>query len=284
MAGIRIVTDSTADLPENIIKEFGITVVPLIVRFGHEALRAGVEITNDEFYHRLTVDPVHPSTSKPSPGDFVEAYKKLLKDADEIISIHISAALSGTCDSAISASTNDEINVTTHVVDSRTGSLGLGHMVRLAAQKARDGVGAEQILNELDNTVRQTRTCFVVETLEFLKRGGRIGAAQAFLGSMLKVKPILHIMNGVVEPLDRVRSSRKAIDRIVRYVREESGRTELEYAGLMYTTDDTEATAIRAHIDAEFEVRHWYVAKLGAVIGAHMGPGTVGLTFPAKKL
>ena len=156
-------------------------------------------------------------------------------------------------------------------------------MVRLAAQQARDGIGPEQILNELDNSVRQTRTCFVVETLEFLKRGGRIGAAQAFLGSMLNVKPILHIMNGVVEPLDRVRSSRKAIDRIVRYVREESGQTELDYAGIMYTTDDTEATKIRARIDAEFEVRHWYVAKLGAVIGAHMGPGTVGVAFPAKS-
>lgn len=282
MAGTRIVTDSTADLPADLIQELGITVVPLIVRFGPEALHEGVEITNAEFYHRLTVDPDHPSTSQPSPGEFIEAYKEIADEADEIISIHISSDLSGTYESATSAAGSDEVATPVHVVDSRSASIGMGHLVVLAAERARDGVGAETILTELNEWTQRSRICFLLDTLEYLKRGGRIGAAQAFLGSLLKVKPVLHVMNGVVEPLDRVRSARKAGDRIVRYIRDEAGDGRLAYAGILHSTDDKLANEIRVRIDAEFEVGHWYVAEIGAVIGAHVGPGAVGVAFPAR--
>ena len=282
MAGIRIVTDSTADLPEEMVQELGITVVPSIVRFGDEVLHEGVDITNAEFYHRITVDPEHPSTSQPSPGEFVEAYQGIAAEADEIISIHLSSDLSGTIESATLAAGNEEVGTPVHVVDSRVISGALGSLVMMAAERARDGVGVEAILSELNDWIPQGRICFLLDTLDYLKRGGRIGAAQAFLGSLLKVKPILHVMNGVVEPLDRARSVRKATDRILRYLHDEAGDGPLAYAGMLYSTDKDLAMTIKDRIDAEFEVERWYVTEIGAVIGAHTGPGAVGVAFPAR--
>ncbi len=281
MAGTRIVTDSTADLPAEMIQELGITVVPLIVRFGAEALREGLEITNAEFYHRLTVDPEHPSTSQPSPGEFIEAYQGIADEADEIISIHVSSDLSGTCESATNAAGSDDVGKPVHVVDSRSVSMGLGYLVALAAERARDGVGAEAILSELRDWIQRGRICFLLDTLEYLKRGGRIGAAQAFLGSLLRVKPVLHVLGGVVEPLDRARSVRQATDRIVRYIRDEAGDERLAYAAILYSTNEQLGMDIKQRIDAEFDIGRWYVTEIGAVIGAHTGPGAVGVAFPA---
>jgi len=255
MARIRIVTDSTADLPEEIVQELSITVVPSIVRFGADALREGVDITNAEFYHRITVDPEHPSTSQPSPGEFVEAYQGIAAEADEIISIHVSSNLSGTIESATLAAGNEAVVTPVHVVDSLSVSMALGSLVVLAAERARDGVGVEAIVSELNDWIPRGRICFLLDTLEYLKRGGRIGAAQAFLGSLLKVKPILHVMNGVVEPLDRSRSVKKATDRMVRYLHDEAGDGRLAYAGMLYSTDKELAMAIKDRIDAEFEVK-----------------------------
>jgi len=283
MARIRIVTDSTADLPEEIVQELSITVVPSIVRFGADALREGVDITNAEFYHRITVDPEHPSTSQPSPGEFVEAYQGIAAEADEIISIHVSSNLSGTIESATLAAGNEAVVTPVHVVDSLSVSMALGSLVVLAAERARDGVGVEAIVSELNDWIPRGRICFLLDTLEYLKRGGRIGAAQAFLGSLLKVKPILHVMNGVVEPLDRSRSVKKATDRMVRYLHDEAGDGRLAYAGMLYSTDKELAMAIKDRIDAEFEVGRWYVTEVGAVIGAHTGPGAVGVAFPARS-
>jgi len=283
MARIRIVTDSTADLPEEIVQELSITVVPSIVRFGADALREGVDITSAEFYHRITVDPEHPSTSQPSPGEFVEAYQGIAAEADEIISIHVSSNLSGTIESATLAAGNEAVVTPVHVVDSLSVSMALGSLVVLAAERARDGVGVEAIVSELNDWIPRGRICFLLDTLEYLKRGGRIGAAQAFLGSLLKVKPILHIMNGVVEPLDRSRSVKKATDRMVRYLHDEAGDGRLAYAGMLYSTDKELAMAIKDRIDAEFEVGRWYVTEVGAVIGAHTGPGAVGVAFPARS-
>ncbi|MDP6349166.1 MAG: DegV family protein [Chloroflexota bacterium] len=283
MVGTRIVTDSTAGLPADLVQELNITVVPLIVRFGSEALHEGTEITNAEFYHRLTVDPDHPSTSQPSPGEFITAYQSIADDADDIISIHITSELSGTFDSATSAGASDEVAVPVHVVDSRSASIGLGFLAVLAAERARDGVSVPEILQELDAWIQRGRTCFLLDTLEFLHRGGRIGAAQAFLGSLLRVKPVLHVVNGVIEPLDRARSPRKAIDRIVRYIREEADDGPLPYAGLLFSTDREMADRLRERIDAEFEVGRWFVAEIGAVIGAHVGPSAIGVAFPARE-
>ena len=282
MAGIRIVTDSTADLPADIVQELDITVVPLIVRFGSEALHEGTEITNAEFYHRLTVDPDHPSTSQPSPGEFIAAYQSIAADADAIISIHISSELSGTCDSAQSARDNPEINLPVHVVDSRSASIAVGHLAVLAAERARDGIPIDTILAELDGWIQRGRTCFLLDTLEYLRRGGRIGSARAFLGSLLRVKPLLHIVDGVVEPLDRARSPRKAIDRIVRYLRDEAGDGRLAYVGILHATDEELARRVQERIESEFEVGRWFFAEIGAVIGAHTGPNAIGVAFPAR--
>jgi DegV family protein with EDD domain len=283
MAGIRIVTDSTADLPADIVQEFDITVVPLIVRFGAEALHEGTEITNAEFYHRLTVDPDHPSTSQPSPGEFIAAYQSIADDADDIISIHITSELSGTCDSATSAGASDEVTVPVHVVDSRSASIALGSLAVLAAERARDGVAVPEILAELDGWIARSRTCFLLDTLEYLRRGGRIGAGRAFLGSLLRVKPVFHIVNGVVEPLDRARSPRKAIDRIVRYLHEEAGDAPLAHVGILRSTNPEIADRLRARIESEFEVERWFFAEIGAVLGAHLGPNAVGVAFPARE-
>ena len=282
MAGIRIVTDSTADLPSGLVQEFNITVVPLIVRFGSEVLHEGTEITNAQFYHRLTVDPDHPSTSQPSPGEFITAYQSISESADDIISIHITSELSGTYDSATRAGASDEVTVPVHVVDSRSSSIALGSLVVLAAKRARDGVAVPEILAELNGWIARSRTCFLLDTLEYLRRGGRIGAGRAFLGSLLRVKPVFHIVNGVVEPLDRARSPRKAADRILRYLHEEAGDGRLAYVGILRATDRELADLLQTRIEAEFEVGRWFHTQIGAVLGTHLGPGAVGIAFPAR--
>lgn len=283
MASIRIVTDSTAGLSEEVKAELGIVSVPLIVRFGSESFREGIDITNEEFYRRLTTRPDFPSTSQPSAGDFQEVYRELAKTAGSIISIHISSKISGTCQSALTALQDESIGVRVDVVDSLSVAIGLAHMVIVAARMAKDGADRESILTAAGRLIPRNRIGFAVETLEYLRRGGRIGGAQAFLGSLLRIKPVLHLEEGRVEPLDRARSTKKAVDRLLRFVDEESDGGPLEYCGVMHVRNQAGARQLRELLAARFEASAWYEGELSAVVGAHAGPGLVGVCFPAKE-
>ena len=279
MATIRIVTDSTAGITEAQKEELGIATIPLVVRFGSDAYRDGVDISSGEFYERLVTGSTFPSTSQPSAGEFLELYRELAKDADSIISIHISSKLSGTCESARTA-IREEIDANVDVVDSQSVAAGLGHLAVVAAEMARHGSDRDIIVQAINKLIPKVRIGFALTTMEYLKRGGRIGGAQAFVGSLLRIRPVLHLHDGRVEPLDRARSARKAVDRLIRYIDDESDG-KLAYCGIVHVRNESGAAQLRDRVASRFDVDRWYEGELSPVVGAHAGPGVVGVCFPA---
>ncbi len=280
MATIRIVTDSTAGLTEAQKDELGIATIPLVVRFGADTYREGIDISSAEFYERLISDSQFPSTSQPSAGEFLELYRELAEDADSIISIHISSELSGTCESARTALQEKSLDATVDVIDSRSVAVGLGHLAVVAAEMARHGSDRDIIVQAIKRLIPDLRIGFAVSTLEYLRRGGRIGGAQAFLGSLLRIRPVLHVDNGRVEPLDRARSFGRAVDRLIRYMDDESGG-KLGYCGIMHTRNEDGAEELKNLVASRFNVERWYEGELSPVVGSHAGPGLVGVCFQA---
>src|SRR5690606_15393842 len=195
MAGVKVVTDSGADIPKNVREELDIAVVPLTIHFGEEEFKDGVDLDTTEFYRRLHAGGL-PRTTQPSPADFEAVYRRLQDEADAIVSVHLSSELSGTMQSAVLASTMDGVAVPVHVVDTRSASLGIGLLAIEAARMARAGAAAADIVQRLEELVARQRVLFVVDTLEFLQRNGRIGRAQAFVGGLLNIKPLLTIDDG----------------------------------------------------------------------------------------
>ena len=278
---VAIVTDSTSDLPAQLVKTRGITVVPLTLNFEGRSLLDGVEIRPSEFYRRLPNATTHPTTSQPSPGRFAEAYAELLNDHSEIVSIHISEKLSGTYASALQgAEMVDASRV--HVIDSQLASMSLGLLTLAAAEIARQGAEATAIAQQVMDMRDQVQTYFSVATLEFLRRGGRIGRASALLGSVLQVKPVLCIRDGLVTPLERVRTFDRALSRVVELAREvDRGKGLCVIVGHA----DAESDAERVARELEPVTETLMIQPLGPVVGAHAGPGVVGVgCYPADLL
>ncbi|MSQ41071.1 MAG: DegV family protein, partial [Dehalococcoidia bacterium] len=188
---VHIVTDSTADLPREVVQRLGITVVPLNLHFSTQVYRDGVDIQAEEFYRRLVTANPLPTTSQPAVGAFVECYQALADTGEPVVSIHVASKLSGTYNSAFQAREQVGTSMFIEVVDSQTASMGLGLIVLAAAEAAAAGASLEEVLHATREAVARTRVLFMVDTLEYLQRGGRIGKAQAFLGSVLNIKPIL---------------------------------------------------------------------------------------------
>jgi len=276
---VAIVTDSTADLPPELAASHAITVVPLTLNFDGQSLLDGVDIRPDEFYRRLPGVTTHPTTSQPSPGRFAEAYSALLADHDSVISLHISEKLSGTYASAQQAADmTDPRRV--RVVDSQLVSMSLGLITLTASAMASKGADVEAIESKVLNMRPHVQTYFSVATLEFLRRGGRIGRAGALLGSVLQVKPVLCIRDGQVTPLERVRTFERALNRIVELTREvDRGHGVCVIVGHA----DAEADAERIGRDLEPVAETLMIQPLGPVVGAHAGPGVVGVgCYPAE--
>jgi len=276
---VAIVTDSTADLPPDLAASHAITVVPLTLNFDGQSLLDGVDIRPDEFYRRLPGVTTHPTTSQPSPGRFAEAYSALLADHDSVISLHISEKLSGTYASAQQAADmTDPRRV--RVVDSQLVSMSLGLITLTASAMASKGADVEAIESKVLNMRPHVQTYFSVATLEFLRRGGRIGRAGALLGSVLQVKPVLCIRDGQVTPLERVRTFERALNRIVELTREvDRGHGVCVIVGHA----DAEADAERIGRDLEPVAETLMIQPLGPVVGAHAGPGVVGVgCYPAE--
>ena len=276
---VAIVTDSTADLPPELAASHSITVVPLTLNFDGQSLLDGVDIRPEDFYRRLPGVPTHPTTSQPSPGRFAEAYSALLADHDRVISIHISEKLSGTYQSACQAAdVTDPERV--RVVDSQLVSMSLGLITLTASAMASKGADVEAIESKVLNMRAHVQTYFSVATLEFLRRGGRIGRAGALLGSVLQVKPVLCIRDGQVTPLERVRTFERALNRIVELTREvDRGHGVCVIVGHA----DAEADAERIGRDLEPIAETLMIQPLGPVVGAHAGPGVVGVgCYPAE--
>jgi DegV family protein with EDD domain len=278
---VAIVTDSTADLPPDLAAARSVTMVPLTLNLDGQSLLDGVDITPAEFYRRLPTASTHPTTSQPSPGRFAETYKALLEDHEAIVSIHISEKLSGTVASARQAADmTDPQRV--HVIDSELVSMSLGLVTLAASALAAQGADAATIEAKVLAMRPLVQTYFSVATLEFLRRGGRIGRASALLGSVLQVKPVLCIRDGLVTPLERVRTFERALNRIVQLTREvDRGQGVCIIVGHA----GAEADAERVVRELEPIAETLMIQPLGPVVGAHAGPGVVGVgCYPAGLL
>lgn len=272
---VRIVTDSTADVPKEIRERLGITIVPLKVLFGEETFLDAVTITSEEFYEKLAHSSALPTTSQPSPMEFSDVYERLLaEDAESpIISLHLSAALSGTYQSAVIAQSMLEEESDITVLDSRSASFGFGMRVVKAAEMAQAGESKERIIEAIEQLERDTNLYFLVDTLEYLQKGGRIGKASALIGSILNIKPILSLdKDGVVLAVDKVRGSKKAMARIVELLKQTYGDEPVGLT-MAYSFRKEGAEELLALLKSQFNVQAIGWTTIGAVVGTHTGPG-----------
>lgn len=279
MANVKIVTDSAADLPEGLAASRGITVVPLTIRFGDENYLSGVDLSADDFWKKLTSTEEMPATAAPSAGDFEEVFRRLVGEgADGIVSVHLSSKLSATYQSATVAA-QEFADVPVEVVDTLGVSATTGLMALRAAELAGEGNTAADIASALADMRPRTRLYGVIDTLEYLRRGGRIGGAQALLGTMLKVKPVVSIVDGIVEPVERVRTRPKALEFLSKVVRDNADAIETLVV-LSGAAPDLDALLddLRGIVDIPAES----VWTLGPVVGTHAGPGVVGVVFTTR--
>lgn len=276
---IKIVTDSTADLPPRLAEELGITVVPEYLRFGNEVLRDHVDISPDDFYRRLTHESIHPSTTQPPPQDFVNIYNELTTKCDGIVSIHLSAKLSGTYNSAVQAAKETSIKCPIEVIDSQVVTMGLGQLVLAANALAQSGKTLPQVVAEVKKLIPDIRIFGILDTLKYLALGGRISKAQALLGSMLNIKPMLSVKDGLLVPAGRVRSRAKGIDILFDFVKNSGA---LEDLALVYNTNLEEAQAFKKRLGALYPEEKIKLAQLGPALGVHTGPGIIFIAMRVK--
>ena len=276
---VKIVTDSTADLPVLLAQELGITVVPVYVRFGQKVYRDRVDISETEFYQKLVESPVHPTTSQPSPADFADVYKKLSREADEIVSIQVTSKLSGTYNSALQGRELAEMGHPIEVVDSLSISMGLGLIAIAAAKAAMAGESLQAVMEEIRQCIPCIRLLGVFDTLKYLLLGGRIGRAKALLGSVLNVKPLLTMRQGELLPAGLARTRSKGIDRLFDLVKNALNIQEL---AIVHSTTPDEAGSLKERVASIFDRERIHIARLGPALGVHGGPGALILALMEK--
>ena len=271
---VKVVTDSSSDIPPELAEQLGIAVVPCTIFFGEEGFKDGVEISKDEFFHRLTTGSITPTTTQPSVGDFLEVYRPLADAGHEIVSVHISSKLSGTVNSARLAA--EEIpDARVEIVDTQSASIGIALAAKAAADAAAEGADAAAAAEAARAAAANTEVYFVLDTLEYLKRGGRIGSAQALIGALLSMKPVLKLTDGEVHPFERVRSRGKAMQRMRDIA---AAGAPYRDAGVMHRASEEEVSAMAEHL-AQFTATPVLSGSVGAAIGAHAGPGVIGFAL-----
>jgi DegV family protein with EDD domain len=268
---VAVVTDSTADFATAAPADLGLTVVPLTVNWGKDVLRDGVDIAARELYARLRHDPNIPHTAAPPLGIFEDLYHDLLQRHDFILSIHISSLLSATSSVAMTAARNVDAE-RVQVLDSTTTSVGLGWLVELAAELAAGGASAEAIRAEIEGLIPRLRLYLTLDTLEYLRRGGRIGRAQAFVGGLLNVKPILQLAEGAVIPVERVRARPPSLRRLAEIAGDVSAARSV---AIVHGDCPDDAAVLRGQlIGADHRVP---IVETGAILATHTGPGLLGV-------
>jgi DegV family protein with EDD domain len=273
---VRIVTDSTADLSPQLAQELGIAVVPVYVRFGDKSYRDGIDIGYDELYDKLINSAVCPSTSQPTPADFAKVYQELSRETDEIISIHVSAKLSGTCSSALQGKklVDSKTNIT--VIDSESVTMGLGIPTISAARLALLNISLIEILEDIKQTKINTHLLGALDTLKYLALGGRIGKARALLGSVLNVKPLITIRNGEISPIGNVRTHAKAVEKLFEFVK---GALHVQELAVIHNTTANEAISLKGRLSSLVRSDRLYMARLGPALGVHAGPGMLAVVI-----
>jgi DegV family protein with EDD domain len=277
---VRIVTDSTADLSPKLVREHGISVVPVYVRFGHESYRDGIDISHDEFYERLVTSPVHPTTSQPTPADFAQVYRELSKETDRIVSIHVSSKLSGTCNSALQGKELAETKCDIEVIDSESVSMGLGMMTLAAARLAASGESLQKVADDVKQAITNTPLLALFDTLKYLLLGGRIGKARALLGGILNVKPLLTLRDGEFHPVGNSRTRIKGIERLTDFAKNALGIQEL---AVVHTTTPDEASSLKDRLSSLIDTSRLHLAQLGPALGVHSGPGLLAVALRRKS-
>ena len=271
---IRIVTDSTCDIPRDLADEHGITVVPASVFFGDEHLLDGVDIDSDGFFERLARESQLPTTSQPSPGAFRDTYQRLKDEgATEILSIHVSEKLSGTLGSARQGAQQVE-GVRVEAVDSQCVTLALGMGAITAAQAVADGASLDEARDLVLDQFSRTEDFILVDTLEYLRRGGRIGRAQEMLGGLMRVKPLLSIQDGEIVPVGRVRTKKKAVAEVVRRV---AALGAIERIAVLHSTTPDEAAELAGRLGEIAPGAPVLQGQVGPAIGVHVGPGLLAI-------
>ncbi len=276
MNKVRIVTDSTADLPPEQAREYGITVVPAYVHFGNETFKDGVDISGDELYRRLATGPVHPTTSAPSPGDFQSAFAELSKDTDQIVAVTVTARMSAIHNSALLGAAALAGRCRIEVLDSKSVSMGLGLITLAAAETAREGGTMEDVVATVKGAVASTHILAMLDTLKYALRGGRLNKASSFLGSVIRVKPLITVKDGEVVPAGVVRTRSKAIDRILEFARK---NTPFGDIAVMFNGSRDEAEGLAGRLQSQCSACVSQISRIGPGLGVHAGPGTLGVAL-----
>ena len=273
---VKIVTDSASDLPPELAERWGITVVPCYVMMDDVSYRDGVDIQADDFYVRLTSSPRLPTTAQPSMADFRSVYEELVGQGHSVLSVHISGKLSGTMNSAEQAKAALGDGADIRIIDSQLASIPLGLNVITAARLAGEGKSLDEIAGELAGDLSRTNCFFLLDTLELLQKGGRIGKAQAFLGSILNVKPILGIHDGEVAPLERPRNLQRGIRRLAELARAEA---PFKSMAVIYSTDPAMADQLRGYLSDVLPESDTVTARFGSALGTYAGHNAVGVAL-----
>lgn len=269
---VKIITDSVADIPADVVEELGISIIPVLVCFGEETYRDGIDITTDQFYEKLVTSRVMPTTSVPSMDMFARTYAKLAEETDEILVVMLSSKLSGIYNEAVQSAALVQSKCRIEIVDSGSAVMAQGLVVIKAARVAREGAGLDEILEIVRTNLPRAEMRAAFDTLEFLQRGGRIGKAQALLGSLLKINPLVTLKDGVVEPAGRTRSRAKAIDRLYKFAASYAHIEELAIEGAN-CPDDVDYLVKR--LGTIFPEECIYRSRTTPVIGTHTGPGLI---------
>ncbi len=272
---VRIVTDSACDLPQGLCDEFGIDVVPLHIRFGEQEFVDRVELSTDEFWQRMASASVLPETAAPSVGAFEETFRRIADEgADGIVCVNLSSSMSATLQSAqVAAKALDGV-CPIEIFDSKSVSMGQGDLALYAARRAREGADIDTLIAELEDRRARSHLLATLDTLEFLRKGGRIGGAQALLGSMLSIKPVITVHDGVVQPAGKVRTRSKAL----RFITDRMQAGAVESASVLHA-DAPDLDEFLALVDPAVPHSDVLVTQIGPVVGVHTGPRVIGVIW-----
>ena len=271
---IRIVTDSSCDLPSGLIEQYGISVLPCYVVVDDQTFKDGLEIQADDFYRRLLADGRTPTTAQPTPSDFQTVYRELVGQGDQIISIHVSSKLSGTLNSAQQAKASLDDGSAVEIIDSQLASIPLGLAVLDAAIMASKGGSVHDIAGQIRQRLSLHHGLFALDTLEYLQKGGRIGKARAFMGSVLHVKPILRLQDGEAHPVERPRNRERAMSRLVELAQELAPVRRL---AVIYSTDADRMAELKQRLTGILPADQIIESRFGSALGTYIGPDALGV-------
>jgi DegV family protein with EDD domain len=280
MSKVCIITDSTAYIPEELIQKYNIQVAPQVLIWGDHTYRDGVDIKPAEFYAQLSNSKIMPSTSQVTPGTFQEMFAELVEQECQLLAILLSPSLSGTVASAMQArGMFSDMDI--EIVESNSTAMALGFQVLVAAKAAAEGCSLDECKALAEKACQHTGVVFAVDTLEFLHRGGRIGGGSRFLGTALNIKPILEVVNGHVEAIERVRTRRKSLARLMELAEERIGGRQPVHLAVLHANAEQDAKELMKQCNERFNAVELLFTEVSPVIGTHAGPGTVGLAFMA---